>query len=622
MESSAPANSKPAALRNFGRYELRQLLGKSVATTAWLAFDPRTSAEVMLVLPRKPPSGAQAVQTWLAGMHRAGRLNHPNLAPLLDVGVQEQWPFAVVERRIGVTLGEWFTTHPEPGVADMVNLMISALQGLAFAHDAGAAHQDVQLHSLLVNDDGEALWMALGAGGHLAMSAQLNKGGEVPRSAPEALQQLQRQRDEAHRDLLGCGLLMHRWLGGAFALEEPDFNLAIARLAPTGHDILRLAFQTPQAVPDALRAIVNRCTANQERQRYRSARTLLRALEGWRQAQALEAGGPLALLMDRLQSVGHLPAQPGLAARVTGITSVEGQHTEEIAEQVLQDIALSLELVRSSNSVQVRGSMESGDGPVIAIRRSIALLGMDGVRRAANSLRLWPGPLGPDHAEVMQQLFDRVRLAGYAGQALRPAGYDAEVVFLIVVLQNLGRLLVHYHFPEEAEQIEQLMQASTVAASPGAEPVELSGMTESVAANAVLGVDFDALRSAVVRQWGLGEDVVKMSRPLPLDKGVRQPDSDVDILRATASAANELAQASRLEPPQRCAAALSQVAARYSRLLKVSVRDLRETLQNASWAVQSGGGVVQTNRTPDTTVHADLRDRASPLPAGPEAVQP
>jgi non-specific serine/threonine protein kinase len=222
----------------------------------------------------------------------------------------------------------------------------------------------------------------------------------------------------------------------------------------------------------------------------------------------------------------------------------------------------------------------------------------------------------------MQHLFDRVRLAGYAGQALRPAGYDAEVVFLIVVLQNLGSLLVHYHFPEEAEQIEQLMQPSTAAVSPGVEPVELPGMAENVAANAVLGVDFDALRSAVVRHWGLGEEVVKMIRPLPLDKGVRQPDGDVDILRATASAANELAQASRLEPPQRRAAALSQVAARYSRLLKVSVRDLRETLQNASWAVQSGGGVVQTNRTPDTTLHADLRERASPLPMGPEADQP
>ena len=599
MDSSTSPSNKAPAVRKFGRYELRRLLGKSVATTAWLAFDPGAAREVMLVLPREQPGSPQILASWLDGVKRAARLDHPNLAPVADAGVQDRWPFVVVDRRFGVTLGELLAAHPATTPAEMVDASIQALQGLAYAHDAGIGHLDVQLHSLLVTEQGEVRWMALGAGTQGPLRPPLSDAQADPRSSSPALQQVQRQRLEAERDLLAFGLLMHRWLAAGLALDEPDFNLAMARLTPTGHEILRLPFSTPQAIPDALRAIVNRCTANQERQRYRSARTLLRALEGWRQAQALESGGPLALLMDRLQRVGHLPAQPGLAARVAGITSVEGQHAEEMAEQVLQDIALSLELVRSSNSVQVRGSMASGDGPVLAIRRSIALLGVDGVRRAANSLRMWPGPLQPAQASAMQAVFDRVRLAAYAGQALRPAGYDPEVVYLVVVLQNLGRLLVQYHFPDEAEQIEQLMQSTHVPASAGTTPTELPGLTEEAAAHAVLGVDFDALRCAVVRLWGLGEEVVHMIRPLPVDKGVRTPDSDADILRTTASAANELAHAGGLEPPQRCAAALSHVAARYSRVLKVSVRDLRETLQNATWAVQSGGGVAATSRSDD-----------------------
>lgn len=609
MDSSASPSNKTPVAHKFGRYELRRLLGKSVATTAWLGFDPGSAREVMLVLPREQPGSPRALDDWLDGVKRAARLDHPNLAPVTDIGVQDRWPFIVVERRFGMTLAEWLTVHPASTPAEMVDVAIQALQGLAYAHDAGMAHFDVQLHSLLVTEQGEVRWMALAAGVQGAaqsMPSSAEKAG--PHGAPEALQQVHRQRLQAERDLLGFGLLMHRWLSVAPALDEPDFNLAMARLAPAGHEILRLPYSTPQAIPDALRAIVNRCTANQQRQRYRSARTLLRALEGWRQAQALESGGPLALLMDRLQRVGHLPAQPGLAARVAGITGIEGQHAEEMAEQVLQDIALSLELVRASNLMQVRGAMVSGDGPVLAIRRSIALLGVDGVRRAANSLRLWPGPLQGAHASAMQELLDRVRLAGYAGQALRPAGYDPEVVFLVVVLQNLGRLLVQYHFPDEAEQIEQLIQPTLVPATGDATPTELPGLTEEAAAYAVLGVDFDALRCAVVRLWGLGEDVVHMIRPLPVDKGVRTPDSDADILRTTASAANELAAAGRLELPQRRAAALSHLAARYSRVLKVSVRDLRETLQNASWAVQSGGSVAATTRSEED---AQLDDAGS-----------
>ena len=68
---------------------------------------------------------------------------------------------------------------------------------------------------------------------------------------------------------------------------------------------------------------------------------------------------------------------------------------------------------------------------------------------------------------------ERVRLAGHTAQALRPPGYDPEVVYLVAVLQNLGRLLVQYHFPDEAEQTRT--QSSTwTAIQCGAESFEMS----------------------------------------------------------------------------------------------------------------------------------------------------
>jgi non-specific serine/threonine protein kinase len=485
---------------------------------------------------------------------------------------------------------------------------------LAYAHDAGMAHHDVQLHSLLVNEQGQARWVALGVASETVFNSTPVKGHEAARRANTAdLQQVHQQRHQAERDVIGCGLLMYRWLASHPAFDEADFGAAMNRLAPLGHEILRLPFGSTQEVPEALRAIVNRCTANQERQRYRSARTLLRALDGWRQAQAIESGGPLSLLMDRINQGGHLPAQPGLAARVAAMTSTEGQHVEGMASQVLLDIALCLELLRASNSGQLREATGSSDGPILAIRRSIALLGVDGVRRAANSLRLWPGPLQPAQAGLMQQLIDRVRLAAYAAQVLRPAGYDPEVMFLVVVMQYLGRLLVQYHFPDEAEQIEQLMRPTLASAGADGAAAELPGLSEEGASNTVLGVDFDTLRSAVVRQWGLGEDLVQMIRPLPLDKPVRTPGSDAEFLRATASAASELVAASDIQPPQRCTEALTHLASRYSRVLKVSLADLRETLVNARAAVRDGVAVAQTN---STAVTAEAVDSAEVGPGG------
>ena len=617
MDSSVSSSPSSTVFRKFGRFELRQLLGKSVATMTWLVVDSKTGRELMLTLPREQPDEAQAFESWMAGVNKAARLDHPHLAALSEVGVQDHWPFVAVERSFGVTLGEWLAAHPATAPDEMVDLMIPALQGLAFAHDAGVAHLDVQPHALLINEQGRVRWMALGAAGDPDQAARHGPGPpDKPGGGRGALSQLQEQRQHAERDLLACCLLIHRWLAGQPALDEPDVARAVARLPPVGHEIVRLPWGTPHPIPDALRAIVNRSTASQERQRYRHARTLLRALEGWRQAQSLDAGGPLALMLDRLHSVGHLPAMPGLAGRVANMTSLEGQHADEMTEQVLQDMALSLELLRLVNSAQLRGSMLSSNGPVLAIRRSIALLGVEGVRRAANALRLWPGPLQPEGAGAMQRLINQVRLAGFAAQALRPAGYDPEVVYLIVVLQNLGRLLVQYHFPDEAEQIHQLMLPAPP--PPHAEPgtPDLPGMSEEAAANAVLGVDIDSLRAAVARHWGLGEEVLQMIRRLPAARAVRTPDNDGEVLRATASAGNELADAIKLRPPQRAAAAVSEVAVRYARVLKITGREVREALQGARIALRDGSPVAATTPPPDveSAMHGQ-GEVAAPTPA-------
>ncbi len=204
---------------------------------------------------------------------------------------------------------------------------------------------------------------------------------------------LRLRRDAAERDVLSMGLLLHHLLVGEPALDEVDTGRAIARIAPHGREIVRLPWTTPFPIAEPLRAIVNRSTARQPRQRYLNARTMLRALDGWRESASQEGGGPLALLLDRLQTVGHLPALPGVGMLAARLASLEGQRTFEMAEPILRDMALSFELLRQVNTAQVQGTQVSGNGPVLTIRRSIALLGVNGVRQAASFAARLAGPL-------------------------------------------------------------------------------------------------------------------------------------------------------------------------------------------------------------------------------------
>ncbi|HWH80922.1 MAG TPA: HDOD domain-containing protein [Burkholderiaceae bacterium] len=601
----------PHPTRAFGRFELRRLLGRSVATMVWLGFDPRSGAEVMLTLPRVQPIDTAALEHWQRDARLAARLDHPNLAVVAESGVQDHWPYLAVARTEGVTLTEWLVAHPKPKLVDAVGWIADVLHGLAFAHEAGVPHLDPQAHTVLIDERGRARLMGLGAAGDSTRAArEAARTQSIERTLALDTSELRAQRAAATRDVLAVGLLLHSLLAGGAALEQPDTAQVIARMTPLGRELVRLPWTVPQPVPDGLRAIVNRCTASQERLRYQSARTLLGALTGWIEAQAEDGGGPLALLLDRLHSVGHLPALPGLAARVARVTSLESQRTDEIADQVLEDMALSFELLRTLNTAQVQGTQIQGNGPVLTLRRIISLIGVNGVRLASNTLRPWPGPLAPPQAAALQATLDQVRLVGHVAQALRPKGYDAQVVYLIATLQNLGRLMLRYHFADEAEQIE-LLTRPLPAARDGSAP-ELPGLSEDAATAAVIGVDIESLGTTVARHWGLGDDVIHMTRRLPREAPVRKPDTDAEVLRLTASAANEAVEAAALPGP-RAAAALAQVAQRYGRPLGISVRDLGDALQDARDALRRGRA-LPTARRGDAPVTADA-DAAPPQAA-------
>jgi hypothetical protein len=432
------APPKPVPVRHFGRFELRQLLGKSARSMSWLVFDPAGGRELMLSMPRVQPADAPALASWLESARRAQRLDHPRLVPIVEVDVHEHWPYVACERAGLQTLAERIATSAATPV-EAVDWACDALLGLAFAHESGVAHHDLQLYHLVVDGGGKVGVMACAsASSAIAADTQSTATQGQGHVQPG---DLQAHRMAAERDVLSLGVSMHRWLSGEPPLEEPDVGRVIERLQPIGRESLRLPWSTPHPVPEPLRIIVNRSTDRHQRLRYLSARTMLRALDGWREASLQDTGGPLGLLLERLHSVGTLPALPGIDARVARLVSMETQRTDDIAKVVLTDMALSFELLRNINSAQVQGTQVSGNGPVLTIRRAVALLGVNGLKQAAAGLRSWPGPLSETGAAALDTLMHEVRLAGFLAQLVRPAGYDPEVVYLITLLQNLGRLL-------------------------------------------------------------------------------------------------------------------------------------------------------------------------------------
>lgn len=547
---TAPAS--PPVRRLGAHFQLKALLGKSSACMLWAVLDERDQQERLLLMPRAKPAD---FALWQQAVQRAVRLQHAALAPVRELGLVDGHAFIAYERRLGRTLDEHLSRHRVPAPLEAASWALHWAEGLATVHEAGWCLGELQPFQALIGDDGRAHLLGLGLDAHGPAT-----------DAPGR----QRQREGAAAEVLSLGLLLNRLVGGRAPLEQTDTQDVLRRLPPHGSDFVRLGFDAAHPVPEALRAIVNRSTATQPSQRYPNARALAKALSAWVGHQQHPEGGAVGQLLDRVQRFGALPVTRPEAVRGVQGAGLEQQHSGALAALVLQDIALAFELLRRVN--QARAREGRNEGQVLNLQRAVAMLGIGELGAAAAALRPWPGVLAPERVLNLRLAVARAQRAAELAQALAPAGYESEVVRLVSYAQGLGRLLLQYHLPDEADQIAQLMLPP-----PGEGAVQAVGMGERLAAFAVLGCDLDSLTQALLRHWGLGEELQRLTQRPDPEAAIHPPQGDLDALRLSVALAQELADALAQSEPHR-RRAIEACTRRYARALGLTPRDIQVAL--------------------------------------------
>ena len=601
-----PSSSTPSVPSNLpashalGRFELRALLGRSDYSMAWHAFDPQHSREVTLMLPRVQLTDPQLLTQWKNGVLAASKLLHPQVAKMLDFGVESRWPYVSYCRSFGVTLSEWLVAHSRPTPEQAAGWMSDILSALSFAHDAGASHGDIEPFSVVLNEQGVVRLIGFGVPSFIPVSSAT---GQQQRSSSLVYQNPQQV---AKLDVLAVGLLLQYLLSGQMPLGKTDVAAVSAKILAGGRESVRLPRSEMPQLPEPLHLILNQAISIQERQRYSNARTFRAALSGWLEKRASGIGGPMDVLRQRIKVAGYLPSGQAASQFVVKLQSSGRRHTGEIAEQILDDPGLTLEVLRQVNHARRIVGSSGPKEPVIKVRRAVALLGINGVKRCVESLRPWPGTLTLLAAEAFTREMGRYRLVGRLAQLLAPPGYDPEMLRLIAMMQNLGRFLLCYHFAEEAAQIYHLMLPER-SLQPG-QP-DSPGLSEDSAALAVLGIELPALAHEVVKDWGLGEEMLNMMSRLPSSRVATAPASDADWLRIVASAANDVADISEFQRGSAIQPALNQVAQRYGKVLQFDAGDLISALRQAKEA--DAGVQWIKNRTFEPSMLMDLDDTSS-----------
>jgi tetratricopeptide (TPR) repeat protein/tRNA A-37 threonylcarbamoyl transferase component Bud32 len=140
------------------RYVLLDLLGNGAMGAVYSAYDPQLDRRVAIKILHRWLQSDASDNDFRARLVREaqtmGRLSHPNVVAVYDVGVSpDGWVFLAMEIVEGGTLAAWLKEKAPPW-REVLRMFCQAGEGLAAAHRAGIIHRDFKLDNVLLGVDG------------------------------------------------------------------------------------------------------------------------------------------------------------------------------------------------------------------------------------------------------------------------------------------------------------------------------------------------------------------------------------------------------------------------------------------------------------------------------------
>src|SRR5688572_26821673 len=137
-----------------GPYEVIGPLGAGGMGEVYRARDTRLKRSVAIkVLPSSFSADPDRLRRFELEAEATGRLNHPNILAIYDVGTHEGAPYVVSELLEGETLREALADGSLP-VRRALDHARGIATGLAAAHEKGIVHRDLKPENVFVTRDG------------------------------------------------------------------------------------------------------------------------------------------------------------------------------------------------------------------------------------------------------------------------------------------------------------------------------------------------------------------------------------------------------------------------------------------------------------------------------------
>ena len=268
------AETKPT----LGRYEIIKELGRGAMGVVYLGKDPKINREVAIKTLRyegvDEDQLAEVKKRFFREAEAAGKLSHPNIVTIFDVGEDYELAYMAMELLDGSDLTKYCRKKNLLPLPEVTKIISSVAQALDYAHESGVVHRDIKPANVMILKNGEIKVTDFGIA-RVMTSSSTKTGAVIGTPSYMSPEQIVGHHVDGRSDLFSLGVVFYELLTGEKPFQGDNITTLMFNI--TNSTPASLKDLAPN-IPDSFTSIIERLLAKDRGGRYQQGRELVSAL--------------------------------------------------------------------------------------------------------------------------------------------------------------------------------------------------------------------------------------------------------------------------------------------------------------------------------------------------------
>ncbi|WP_045860584.1 serine/threonine-protein kinase [Teredinibacter purpureus] len=255
-----------------GRYQIRRELGRGAMGTVYLGYDPRIARLVAvktLTYSQFQSSQLEGIKTrFFREAEAAGRLNHPNIVSVYDVGDEADLAFIAMDYVEGSPLSTFVDEGNLLPVFEVYRIMADVAAALEYAHGSHIVHRDIKPGNIMYNPSPYQVKVTDFGIARLVDDSKTSTGEILGSPLYMSPEQLKGKRVNHSADVFSLGVTFYQLLTGRLPFVGDNLASLTYEIIHGKHKGVRTIRKD---LPASASRIINQCLQKDADERYESS---------------------------------------------------------------------------------------------------------------------------------------------------------------------------------------------------------------------------------------------------------------------------------------------------------------------------------------------------------------